>query len=299
MFIYRLHDAPLDDRDIVFRTKGPGTAFAITTLFFLASLIWCIYALFLATAPRPFPCFASFVTAALGALTLFMRSQYLKSRKPTNWLLRYNGDRLLIKFRSYLNAHFSLNDPQIFSLEPEEIASIRSTRETRITIDMSNHAVKQTVTYLDIQITGTNTTVLEALLLAESQRPAPVQGRFIQSTSKYQDFPVELLPGNVLRLHWNNGSGHITPRIKEALRILGLRFRIETPQNLMNDFTAKAPVTDTEKEARIRELLTAGDEFAAVTLTRHFYKLSVQDARQKIESLSPLAPTAPPPTAPQ
>lgn len=297
MFIYRLHEVPTHPTDTVFRTKGAGTALVILTIILAAGYT------FVATmilSPHPEWLGACFVFAILAFFTLMwllVLTGYRRSRQPSNWLLRFDGTRLIIKFRSYLNSHFSDGDPQAFSLEPEEIAWIREYRETRITLDSDRALTKESIISLDIALHGMETNVLEALLLAESARPAPMQGRFIKSSTKYGGMQVQLIDKRILRLLWSDRTGRVYPRIRDALRIVGSRFPVQATLKETNNFTKTDQLTDAEKDCHIQELITVGDHMAAIALTRKLYKLSLTDATKKVESLSSLDSASAPITA--
>src|SRR4051812_39819052 len=113
MLIYRLHEVPTQPTDTVFRTKGAGTLLILFTALLLGG-----WSLVLSLLFHPAECLASCIVIPIVALLTFIwvaiLGNYRKSREPSNWLLRFDGHRLLIKFRSYLNSHFSQDDPQAF-----------------------------------------------------------------------------------------------------------------------------------------------------------------------------------------
>ena len=92
--------------DVVFRESAVTKVIAI--LLFLAATAAICAAWYLGKLPWFVPLFSApflLLFAWLSALTL------RKVFRPENWLLACNGQRLLLKFRSYLNSHFPATDP--------------------------------------------------------------------------------------------------------------------------------------------------------------------------------------------
>jgi hypothetical protein len=91
---------------------------------------------------------------------------------------------------------------------------------------------------------------------------------WLMSTIKYQDYPVRLINGGILRIRWNG----IRPRIAGALNLLAGKIQIEHEFDFTTDTTDAAvnSPSDEELDNMIRERIEKGDTFdASVLLQKH------------------------------
>ncbi|HEX9454096.1 MAG TPA: hypothetical protein VGA27_07045, partial [Candidatus Binatia bacterium] len=108
--------------------------------------------------------------AYLGAVAVFfcflIFHQLILARfRPSNWLLRLNDDRMLIKFRSYLNDRFPQSDLTVVFLPLAEIRSAKLVREKRELKDNRGHAGTTTKRrkYVELEVSGDCRQLAEAL----------------------------------------------------------------------------------------------------------------------------------------
>ena len=114
---------------------------------------------------------------AFWSLATFRRTLH-----PANWLLRVSGERLWIKFRSYLNDQFPADEVQIVQLGRAEVAWVKPVK-VRTTVTNRQVGAVDTTTwlkYLEIGLVACDTTALRECLQRERQH-ASVGNRFIQS----------------------------------------------------------------------------------------------------------------------
>ena len=87
----------------------------------------------------------------IGIFVLMIGGRFKSSLQPSNWLVRLSPEHILIKFRSYQNAHYPDTDPVVIDLSWHDIDWVRKTRETSQK-DHGDSAVTEFFTYLDIKL---------------------------------------------------------------------------------------------------------------------------------------------------
>lgn len=199
----------------------------------------------------------------------------LKKFKPTNWLLRLGGERLLVKYRSSYNSHFDENDPQIVALTIGEIASLCEAQGTMQ--DLRGRTYK--VSYLELRLASSvGTSELEEALRTERNRPAPKVGIY---SSKALDYPVSVPQPGVVRIQWSG----ISPELRDALAFLSMRLPLDQPACERNDARDITSLADDEKKAAIRKLAISGNVVAAIKTARRDFGLSTTQAKQYVDGL--------------
>ena len=282
MKFYRLDEIPNRPDNVVFQESGLRGAiffclFALLTGGALAFGIAGTLRNDVASLPMVI---AYVVAAALFLITWIALGSLRASLRPTNWLLRYNPDGLFIKFRSYLNSHFPQEDVAAFFLPNSEIAWARKTHEVRLIPDKGDGETTEGWTYLDLKLCTSDTADLESHLKRERMQEAPKVGI---SRTKYQHYPVRLLPEGILRLDWNGPSSRIVPRIDEALKVLRFSLPIEHEVFLK---PKREELTDNmEMETRILEFAERGNIIDAVALTKRLYGYDTTEAKEFVETL--------------
>src|SRR5690349_7433216 len=143
---------------------------------------------------------AGWVVFWLGFFALLYANDWRKALSPDAWLAALTADRLYVKFRSYRNLSWSDADPQVVFVPYSAIASARSHRRTWLTSERRSGAVRrEPVTYIQIALTGVDTTALAESLAAER---AGKPGRKPGGTTIWRHFPVSIEPGDILRIEW-------------------------------------------------------------------------------------------------
>ncbi len=223
-------------------------------------------------------CFA--MSGILGVILFFIFPFAIGTWSPDNWLMILNPDRMIFKFRTYLNRKFDQNDIQSFSLQPDEIAEVCKVTEAKtVTVGSSTNTTWET--YLELKLKDKDTKSLEAYLQAEIKRPAPHHVKFL-------DYPITILEPGVIRVRWNG----VIPPIDRALEMIGTVVHVGPAQKKEVDFrkvlteiknivTSKETgakgndlargdqiILSPEDEAKIKALSQSGDVIAAIQLVR-------------------------------
>lgn len=198
-----------------------------------------------------------------------------RAMRPTNWLLRISAHGLVLKLRSFQNAHFPADGPTVARIPWSELAGARRVRE-RAEHDLVRRG--QTVkSWLELELRSADATESLARVLAnERERPAPESSFLgIKSRARFGHVPVFVARPGVIRVEWL-GQG--------VLRALAAHVALGETQKLD---LAVAPdgATPLDLDARLRELWRRGERIAAMSLARRELGLSLTDAREHVERL--------------
>lgn len=221
--------------------------------------------------------------ATCGLLAWACWGQFRARQKPTNWLLRCNRNGVIIKYRSYENWRFPAEDAQAVGFDYSEVAWIRKVREQRTVPDLGGSTRKQLqrLTYLDFCLANADTADLEAHLQAEQKAEPP--GRF---KTIYRDYPVEVLPGGIVRVRWSMGGSYgIHPSAGKAIEYLSRYVKTAAAESTEVDLTRQRQLSPEEGDANILKLAKSGDKMGAVKLTRQIYGSTLSEAIAFVEKL--------------
>ena len=134
--------------------------------------------------------------------------------------MRITDTGVIIKYRSFLNRHFPSEDLQVIELTFAELASVRKVQETRQASGPTGKSYIVHLTHLEFALRNGDAHLLEDQLTLEINREAPLIGH---SQTKWQDYPVTMAEGGLIRVRWNM----ITPGIKPTLAKLGSRLPVK------------------------------------------------------------------------
>lgn len=109
-----------------------------------------------------------------GIVFLITFSRFRKALSPENWVLKLGMDRILVKYRSYLNSHLPVEDLVVTEIPFSEIAWARKTKETVYT-ETSDSTLTRFYTFLDLKLSTTNTEELKNAIKFERNRKPPIQ----------------------------------------------------------------------------------------------------------------------------
>ncbi len=229
-------------------------------------------------------------------MSLVVLSGFRASLRGTNWLMRYDGARLLIKYRSYLNHHLPEGDLVVVEINLSEIEWIRAFKEKRIVPSMGGDGPQtESWTYLDLCLNHKDTAKLLEYLRQERLRgpgkafwPAfPPTGKRQVIKSKYLHYPVRLVEDNLIRIDWKSHRTSITPKIVKTLKILGDKLRIlEQERDVkVNDFTSLESLDAEQQEQMIRQLAESGDTLATAKVVKDLYGYSTTEAEKYVREL--------------
>jgi hypothetical protein len=286
MKIYRLTDIPPRSDDVVFKASPTSALIGFIMFFGIGiSLLLLgingakVYGL---TPPAIFFSDAGAVTFVLFGWIAW--GQFRARLRPTNWLMRCDSSGVIIKYRSFENWRFPAEDVQAVGFDYSEIAEIRMAKQQRIVPSLGGNQTKQVqhLTFLDFCLRNTDTATLEAHLQAEQKAEPP--GRF---KTIYGDYPVEVLPGGIVRVRWSMSGGYtIHPSPKKAIEYLN-RFVNTTAiaDSTKVDLTYESNLSPEEGDAKILKLARSGDKMGAVKLTRQIYGSTLSEAVAFVEKL--------------
>jgi hypothetical protein len=141
-------------------------------------------------------------------------SSLRRALAPANWLVRAGADRMLVKFRSYLNADFPPELPHVLEIMRGEILAALATRLKLGGKDRSGGAIFETVVFLDLQLGPS----IETSALAEClRRERELRNR----GAAWRHYPVTLVDDHTIRIEWRSRHSRIKPSIGQALHLLG------------------------------------------------------------------------------
>lgn len=285
MNFYQLRETPLLPYDVLFRESRlkQGMIFLIC-LFISATLAFIGYQGGIHRGDFDLPSvLAYYIAGVVGIVALVVLSGFRASLRHTNWLIRYDGDRLLIKYRSYHNYHLPEDDYVVVEIRIVEIQWIGAFREKRLIPD-SDGDTQQSWTYLDIQLNHSDTAKFREYLRQERLRWPEKSGI---SRSRRLHYPVRLIEDNLIRVDWKSHQTSITPNINKTLKILGgkIAMRDQESDRKISDFTSLEKLDAQQQEQMIRELAETGDTLSAAKVVQKLYGWSTTEAVQYVRKL--------------
>jgi hypothetical protein len=210
-----------------------------------------------------------------------------KAMAPTNWVLAIGPDRILIKFRSYLNTHLPANEPQVVSLSFSEIEAAQITKEKiRYYRSQGNSRTTEYQRHLDLHIKTESVQPLRERLKYERSVKAYKDSGVYKSGTKARHYPVSVPEDKIIRIHWRSPGTFVTPGVKKAADLLARNHvTIEPLQREDRDFTTKAVEGGAKADDRILELAERGKVLAATRLAKRVYNYDTTEARKFVDSL--------------
>lgn len=277
MQLLRLADVPLNQRDQLFyysRLRAVAGA-TILAAFAAAALVF----------GRQTGLWLAYYVAAVAAICLLLYQKLVTARfRPSNWLVRMTDHGLFIKFRSYLNNHFSEQDATVVFLPYSEIRSARLLKERQELPDRDDRYRSTTTTrtrrLLELQLADNLTQFVEALGKERTRvfgKSAP--GDHMLST-RYQHFPVQLTSPALLRIEWG-----VVPDAQRFLDEITRHTLVRPAEESSKDFVRLDGLSTAEQEARLLELAESGDMIGAITMAREIYSYDLTTAKGFVEGL--------------
>lgn len=292
MQLYRERDVPANEHDRVFRYSRTRAAIVYVLLFGGA------IALFTTGVRERFLPLQFF--GLLGAAVVFLAKRFLVARfRPSNWLVRATEGGVYVKFRSYLNYHFSADDVTVAFIPYREITAARVVRETVETLDVATRIdgsrSNRTASYqrrktAELEL-SCDTTALGAALLEEEARPGPSEKRWYGSTStRANHHPVMLEKSTRLRIVWE-----CVPRIGRFIAVLSSHVKVDATGTRIWSNEDVQELDRPALERRITQLARAGKMREARLQTRLHFAYDNEQTSRFIEQLLRRQDDAPPP----
>src|ERR687897_2109093 len=132
--------------DVIFR-QSVGAPLAATLLLLLAAA-----GVFLAGIAGKLPA----VVSGLGGSSLLIFSAFSavmlrRAHSPANWLLACDGRRVLINFRSYLNAAFPAEVAHVLEIPLPDVEAVQATQSELRGQDSAQDTLRERLLFLDVQ----------------------------------------------------------------------------------------------------------------------------------------------------
>jgi hypothetical protein len=276
MKFYKHDEIPIQNDDHVFKASPAivGISFVVFSVITIITLLLGIHGVDGINLPRVI--FFS-VAATSGLFGLIAFSSFRASLKRTNWLFRCNDSGVIIHYRSFLNWRFPIESVQAVGFDYAEIAWARTVKERRNSPGLGDNQRTQTqqFTFLDLCLVNTDTAVLEEHLRQEGNLEP-------KGITISRDYPVQVLPGGIVELHWSVGT---VSSASKAIQCLSQHIKIADADSRKVDLTHQRKFQPGKEDGKILELAKSGDEMGAVTLTRQIYGCSLSEANNYVKKL--------------
>ena len=277
MELLKLDEIQFSTQDIVFK-ESPLNHF-IAVIVFIAIEV----ALFAGYKFGKLPLFGLILTCLFFLIFLaFSFNSLKKSLASTNWLFVIGPDRILIKFRSFLNSELPESDPQIVLLKYSEIKTAQIIKARIHYYSLNNKKTMQFRKYLDLCVNSENLYQLEERLKYERDAKIIRQTRIGKSSTKTGHYPVSIKGPNIIRILWSN----ITPNINQVINLLSRqKITLIPARKEILDYTANTVKNYKNPDDKILELVEHGKKIAAIRLAQKLYGYNTTQAKQFVESL--------------
>jgi hypothetical protein len=258
----------------VFRvsTLGLVIAVVIVSLLLAGCIVAGVYAIFFEDEGFVVGLILLSVGFWIGLYWLFVVNDLAKATKPTAWLAVLADRGVYVKWRSYRNIKWGLDDPQVVLVPYSVIKSARLHKRLTITPQERHGGSRhESGSFVELQLGEVDTAALEAQLAEE--RTGKPNG--VRMKTRWVDFPVTVEPGRVLRIEWRGRR-----KAREFLDRLATRgVVIEDVRKSTID------LTDAPSDEDLQELARRGDSMGIVRSLRSRGKMSLADAKAKAEDL--------------
>lgn len=212
---------------------------------------------------------------------------FAKTLAPNNWLVVICPDRMLIKFRSYLNSHFPEDDPEVISLSFSDLEAAQITKQ-KIVCEGSrgDGPITEYHTYLDLFVRYLDLQPVKEKLKYERNVKVTKDRIICKTSTKAVHYPVSVVEDRIIRIQWRCPSSHVAPGIRRVIDALARqRVNIRPRDKQVKDYTKAGEAAGKDSEARILELAEKGKIIAATRLAGRVFNCNTTEARQFVESL--------------
>jgi hypothetical protein len=282
MQLLKLQDVQLTVQDRIFKESALLTFFAAVVFAGLAVAmsVWNRFG--------DLPFFFVVVSGGfLASFSLICFGCFAKTLAPTNWLLAVGPDRMMIKFRSYLNPQLPADDPQVILLPFSEVEAAQITKQ-KITCEAARSEGPTTEhhTYLDLLIRGQDLQPLRESLKYERTAKVTKDRIICKTSTKAVHYPVSVPDDRTIRIQWRCPSSHIVPGVRKVVDVLvRQRVNVRAMERQVKDYTKAGLAKGKESEAKILELAEKGKTIAATRLASKVYNYNTTEAKQFVEGL--------------
>lgn len=277
MQLLRLSEVPRSDRDTIFyysRARALfGAALPLTAAAFVVVLSqhkesWLGY----------------YIAAVIVAALLIYQKAFTARFQPSNWLVRMTDNGLFIKFRSYLNCHFTADDHVVVFLPYSEIVAAKLVHEVQRIADRddNNRPIETTRKrrLIELEIAGDSRQL--AIAIASEQDTVLAKSRIgsERPSTRYHHFPVRLPTMKRLVIEWG-----VVPKAQVFLDALTRHTLVLKEESTTTNLTIGAEADREEQERRLLELVENGQKLVAISEARRLYAYSITEAQEFIDEL--------------
>lgn len=217
---------------------------------------------------------AWWAAAWLGLFWFFFANDLRKALKPSAWLAAAGAEGVYLKWRSYQNLRWGLDDAQVVFIPYRAIAGAQLNRRTWLTPERHPGPTRsESYAYVELRLSAFVDGAELGKRLAEERAGRP-GGRVTHT--KWGHFPVSLEPDNVLRIEWRARPG--AAAFLEFLARHGVF--VAAAKKSSADL-----VEHPDDAALQRELARRGDVIGLIRVLRRNPDLSLEDAKAKAEAL--------------
>lgn len=209
-----------------------------------------------------------------------IRTNFLPSLKPTNWVLKIQGDQLLIMLRNFRNPHSVDDEPIVFQIATTDIQSVGE--QTR-RVSMPSNEGGRTVwkeRRLEFRLHRSVPEQFRKALDAERRRRPPAVGMVRQKY--YHPSPVSC-DEQTIRILWNGRSEVVTPSLSKALAVLSTM--IQRHETLASESVSADCMTDAELDDLIIQLCLSGARIEAIRILQREKGYTLTKATRFVDEL--------------
>ena len=225
------------------------------------------------------------VVAGVGGSSLLLFSalsavMVRRARSPANWLLACDGRRVLIKFRSYLNAAFPADVAHVLEIALADVEAVHATQSELRGQDSARETLRERLLFLDVQLKPDAD-------LSELQERLRRERQLRSGGTAWRHYPVSVLEDRTIRIEWRSKRTRIVPGIDRALPLLGgAAHQAHGPREYVELGGAGRKVESAEAMHQVRALAEQGRIIEATLLAKRAFGWSTAEARQHIEELA-------------
>lgn len=205
------------------------------------------------------------------------------ARGADGWVLRAEGDRLLINLRSHLNTHFDPQAPAVLVVPRRRIRWMRAADQhgRRAHVDDDGALHQNPIWRQFLEITFDDPATVKSALAEETGRTGP---GVLGSRSRYRHSAFRWLDDEgVLRIAWRDEQNRLLPRLEEACDFLRRHFRFaEEVSSAEADIKS---LSRAEQEDRLAAMVARGEDMEATKLARLLYGMDLTTAVQFVREL--------------
>lgn len=245
-----------------------------------AASVLALLALRLAAAGNILPWPLAALAAGFVALFLLLTLTTLyRALAPDSWLLACDGERVLLRTRSYLNRR--ADDPD--SVIEIPLSDLEAVREARLDVrgrDPLNDPHDREACFLELELRPEVDVSEVADRLRQERRRRTGSGAWLH-------YPLTIAGAHTLRVEWRSRHARTAPGLDRALTLLGERVRVETGTVEAVDLGAPGRTPSNQDTLRaLRTLVVQGRVVEATQLAERSLGLDTTRAKALVDGIA-------------